>query len=190
MSQLPRVSEILRATGLGPDLSMVPAVLLEVARRRGSAVHAAVEGLVYRYDVETPPEAAPYVDAFKKFLVDSTFEPIAAEILVIHPSWRYQGHPDVIGFLSGHRGILDVKTGASDGAAYQVAAYVDAWSAQRPTEPATWGAILHLRDDGTYRFDEIDLARSLETFRAAVLVYHAQTARRAISINEWREIAA
>lgn len=176
----PRVSAVLKATGLGPDLSMVDPATRERARARGQAVHEAVEGIVYGYDVEVPAEAAPYVDAFRQFVVDARFEPIAAEILVIHPTWRFQGHPDVIGFLHGrHRGILDVKTGEAEGAEYQVAAYVDAWSAQRPTESATWGAILHLREDGTYRFEEVELPHAIPIWHAALTVFHAQRRRRA-----------
>lgn len=174
---LPRVTAVLRATGLTADLSKVPADLLEAARRRGTVVHAAVEGLTYGYDVDVPEAAAAYVDAYKKFLVDTGFQAIAAEIRVEHPTWRYQGHPDVVGFLQGRRGILDLKTGDDAGAAYQVAAYVDAWSCQRPIEPATWGAVLHLRDDGTYRWEDIELPRALEVFRAALIVYAAQPER-------------
>lgn len=179
MTDLPRATHILRAVGLGPDLSMVPAGVLEAARQRGDAVHQAVEGLTYGYDVDVPAAAAPYVDGFKKFLVDSSFQPIASEIRVVHPTWRYQGHPDVVGWLHGHRGVLDVKTGAADGAAYQVGMYVDAWTAERPTEPATWGAILHLRDDGTYQFDEVDLPAARPVWQAAVIVYAAHPRRAA-----------
>jgi hypothetical protein len=140
-----------------------------------------VESLVYGYfeDRDVPPDAAPYVSAFQKFVVDSGFQPIAAEILVIHPVWRFQGHPDVVGFLQGRRGVIDVKTGDSSGAEYQVAAYVDAWTAQRPTEPATWGAILHLREDGTYQWQDVELGPALDVFRAALIVFRAQSHRRA-----------
>lgn len=181
MTELPRVSHVLRAVGLGPDLSHVSADDLARAQARGAAVHAAVEGIVYGYDadVDLPPEARPYIDAFRRFVVEAGFQPIAAEILVIHPTWRYQGHPDVVGFLQGRRGILDLKTGDATGAEAQVAAYVDAWTAQRPTEPATWGAILHLREDGTYRWDEVPLQAALEVFRAALIVYAAQPRRAA-----------
>ena len=43
MGDLPRVTEVLRAVGLGPDFSAVPAATLEHARQRGTALHAAIE---------------------------------------------------------------------------------------------------------------------------------------------------
>jgi hypothetical protein len=170
----PRVTHALRAVGLGPDLSMISPGVLESARRRGDAVHAAAEGLVYGYETEIPDEAAPYVSALLKFIADSGFEPLAAEVRVEHGAWRYVGRPDLIGWLNGHRTLVDLKTGASEGAAYQVAAYVDGWNHQHPREPITAGAILHLRDDGTYRLEAVNLAAALPVWHAALIVYRAQ----------------
>lgn len=170
----PRVTAVLDACRLGPDLSMVPPDVLAAAQARGTAVHEAAEAITYGYEVDTPEVARPYVAAFRRFLADSQFEPVAAEVLVTHPVWRYRGHPDLVGFLNGRRALLDLKTGASDGAAYQVAAYVDAWSAERPSEPVIVGAILHLRDDETYRFDEVELPTAMQVWRAALIVFGAQ----------------
>jgi hypothetical protein len=170
----PGVTQVLRAVNLGPDLSMISPGILEAARRRGAAVHAAAEGIAYGYETEVPDEAAPYVSALLKFITDSRFEPIAAEVTVEHGTWRYRGHPDLIGWLNAHRVLVDLKTGESTGAAYQVAAYVDAWNAQHPGEAVTSGAVLHLREDGTYRFEEIELPAALPVWHAALIVYRAQ----------------
>lgn len=174
--RLPRVTAVLADLGLGPDLSRVAPDVLEVARERGAAVHRAVEALTYGYydEADVHPDAAPYVAAYQKFVAESGFQPIAAEIEVTHPVWRFRGHPDVIGWLNGRRGVIDVKTGVSDGAAYQVAAYCDAWSAERPQEPVLWGAILHLHDDRGYRLEDVSLPAALPVWRAALIVYTAR----------------
>lgn len=181
MTDLPRVTTILRATGLAGDLSMVPGAVLEAARDRGNAVHAAAEALVYGYfEPETvPPVAAPYVSALQKFLAESGFEPIAAEIQVVDLVWRFQGHPDLIGWLRGLRTVIDLKTGDDTGAAYQVAGYAQGWGAQHPTQPIQAGAVVHLRNDGTYRYDEVSLAAATPVWQAAVIIFYAQPERRA-----------
>lgn len=173
---LPRVTVILKAVGLGPDLSVVAPAVLEAARQRGIAVHEAIEAAVYGYlePESIDPTLAPYLDAWLKFVAESGFQPIAAEFEVRHPLWRYCGHPDVLGWLLGKRFILDVKTGDAAGAEYQVAAYVEAWNAERPAETVAGGAILHLRADGMYRFDEVTLPAAVPVWYAAVVVYRAQ----------------
>ena len=173
---LPRVTDVIAAAGLGPDLSRARPEDVAAGRARGSAVHAACEGLVYGYldEATLSPEVAPYVSAFRKFLAESRFEPIRAEYRVEHPVWRYCGHPDLLGFLTGLRTIVDVKTGDDTGAKYQVSAYCDAHTAQYPDEPVLHGAILHLRDDGTFRLDPVSLVAALPVFRAALVVFNAR----------------
>ena len=177
--QLPRVTEILNAVGLGPDLSGVRPDILDAALARGTAVHALVEAMHYGYldEVDITPELAPYTTAFLKFLEESKYESIACEIEVTDARWGYRGHPDLIGWLLRQRIVIDVKTGDATGGAYQVAAYAGAWSAEHPSEPAKAGAILHLRANGTYRLEEIELAPALDVFHAAVIVHRAQQRR-------------
>jgi hypothetical protein len=176
MIALPRVTAILDAVGLGPDLTSVSADVLTMALARGTAVHAAIEAHAYGYldEADITPIIAPYFSAYLKFLADSGHEPIASEIEVIHPAWRYQGHPDRVGWLNGRRVIIDFKSGGAAGAEYQLAAYVEAWNAMRPTEPVTSGLILQLKKDGTYRLTEIELARATQVWLAAVVVYQAR----------------
>lgn len=179
--QLPRVTEILNATGLGPDLSHVPPDILAAALERGTAVHALVEAQHYGYldEAAVTPELTPYLAAFRMFLAESKYEPIACEIEVVDTRWSYRGHPDLVGWLLGNRVVLDVKTGDATGGKYQVAAYGAAWTAERPTEPVKAGAILHVRADATYRFEEIEMAPALDVFHAAVIVHRAQQRRSA-----------
>jgi hypothetical protein len=168
------VSYILRALGLGPDLSNVPPDDLEKGRRRGALVHQAIEAIVYGYWTGTDdPEIAAYLSAYQKFVSESGFKPLYAEKEVRHEVWRYRGHPDLIGWLDPSRVLIDTKTGEDTGVEWQVAGYVEAWNHQHPNETVASGACLSLRKDGTYRFNEIDLQAATPIWQAAVLVYHA-----------------
>lgn len=177
----PRVTRVLEAVGLRPNLAMVAPDVLEAARHRGTAVHEASEALAYGYLDESliPPDAAPYVSALRKFYAESRFEAIAAEVTVAHPAWRFRGHVDLVGWLNGIRILLDVKTGDATAADVQVAAYFDGWNATRWLEPLQAAAILHLREDGTYRWEEVAIAAALPVWHAALIVYRAQPRRAA-----------
>lgn len=178
-STFPRVTEILAATGLGPDFSRVPADVLEAARDRGIEVHAAIEALVYGYldEESVSTVAAPYLDAYRKFVAESGYEAKYAEIEVTHPAWRYQGHPDSVGFLVGRRVLIDFKSGGAEGVEYQLAGYRAAWNAERPSEPVEAVAALMLRRDRTYRFIEHSADDAEPIFYAATTVWHARQRR-------------
>lgn len=179
VTSLPRVTAILEAVGLGPDFSAVPPAILEAARARGAAVHALAEALGYGYldDGDIRPELAPYVDALRKFYAESGAQHIASEFEVRSPSWRYVGHPDLLVWLNGVRVLIDIKTGDATGAEYQVAAYVQAHNEEHPTTRVTAAAVLHLRDDRTYRLAEVELPAATQVWIGAVVVYQAQRRR-------------
>lgn len=176
MTDLPRVTRILQAVGLGPDLSMVPEDVLEAARDRGVRIHEAIEALCYGYldDLELDAETLPYIGAFKKFVVDAGYKAEYAEIEVINEAWRYRGHPDNIGWILGKRVLLDVKSGGAQGVEYQLAGYKAAWDAQHPTAPIDSIAALLLRRDGSYRFIEYAYDEAAPVFFAAATVFHAR----------------
>ena len=168
------MTHVLEAVGLGPDLAMVPPVVLEAAKKRGVAVHEAIEAMAYGYFEDCDAAIMPYLDAYKKFMAESGHTAIASEIEVAHPQWQYIGHPDRVGWMAKHRILIDWKTGAVEGAAYQIVAYVEAYNAQHPAEKVASGAVVALRDDGTYRFTEIDLSAARPVWYAALTVYRAQ----------------
>lgn len=174
---LPRVTHILDAVGLGPDLSMVAADVLAAAMKRGTAVHEAIEALSYGYFEGCDPAITGYVDAYRTFVAESGYRVIAAEVEVTHPAWRYRGHPDSVGWIGSNRAVLDFKTGVSDGVAYQLVGYAEAWNAEHPTELITAAACVELRENGTYRVTEVDLGAAKPVWFAAVTVYHAQKGR-------------
>ena len=177
MKDWPRVTRVLEAVGLGPDLSMVPADVLTAAQKRGTAVHEAIEALAYGYFEDCDAAITPYLDAYKKFMAESGHTAIASEIEVAHPEWKYIGHPDRVGWMLKHRIVIDFKTGETDGVAYQLAAYAEAWNAQHPTEKVSSAAVVELRDTGAYRFTEIDLPAARPVWFAALTVYRAQPGR-------------
>ena len=180
---LPRVTEILAAVGLGPDLFAIPPDVLATAQKRGRAVHEAIEALAYGYldEAMLDPVVAPYLDAYRRFVADSGHEAIASEIEVRHPAWQYVGHADRIGWLAGGRVLLDWKSGERvdlDAAGYQLAAYRMAWNAMHATEPVAAVAVVQLRADATYRFHELDAADYEQGWLAALVVYRAQKGQR------------
>lgn len=177
---LPRVTAILEAAGLGPDFSGVPPAVLEAARARGTAVHEAIEAIVYNFLDESAlaEDVLPRVAAYRRFVKESGYETTHTEIAVAHPAWRYCGHPDTVGWLLGHRLILDWKNSDSlelMPAGYQLAGYRLAWNAEHPTEPVNAIAVVQLKGDGTYRYHEVAAAEAEPVFLAAVTVYHART---------------
>lgn len=180
-SAFPRVTTILADQGLGPDFSHVPPDVLERARVRGTLVHQAIEAITYGYfdDEQEGEEIAGYLDAYRRFLRESKTVVIAAEIEVVHAAWRYRGHPDLVAWLGKTRMIHDFKTGATDGVEYQLAAYVEAWNAEHPQELVTAAACVELRENGTYRFNEVEIEPAKPVWFAAVTVWHARQRRAA-----------
>lgn len=176
MSDLPRVTEILAAVNLGPDLSDVPDDVLELGRERGRVVHEAIEALTYGYfDPSTfPPEYEPYLDAYRNFLKDSGFEPKYSEIEIRSERWGYRGHPDLIGFIGTQRVLIDAKSGMAKRVQYQLAGYRIAFNEERPQEPIVSALSLQLRRDRTYRAREHDMTEAEPVFQAAVIVHGAQ----------------
>jgi hypothetical protein len=175
----PRVTAILASCGLGPDLAMVSPETLALAADRGSRVHALIEADHYGYldEAEITSDVAAYFSAYRKFLAESGHEPIASEIEVRHPDWRFRGHVDRVGWLAARRALIDWKCVASvdeRAAALQLAGYRCAWQAMHPTEPTEITAVVQLRADGTYRFHEVDAREQEHVFLAAVTVYNAR----------------
>jgi hypothetical protein len=97
---VPSVTTILSSVGL-PDLSMVPAELLEWKAGLGTAVHKATEledkGVIDQYELDLA--TVPYLEAYRRFKEESGFVPTAIEGRVYHPKFHYAGTFDRIGIL-------------------------------------------------------------------------------------------
>lgn len=166
---LPSVTQILTLVGLN-DWSRVPPSILEAARLRGTAVHAAIHYLLEDdLDVDAlDPRITPYVLAYDRFRQDTGFVPDTVETPVVHPTYRYAGTPDQCGpWPEGGRAIIDVKTGMeSPCVGLQLAGY-DLCFAERHRRFA-----LYLDEHGTYRLKECTDAKDRAVFLAAVSLAH------------------
>lgn len=128
------------------------------ATGRGSDVHDLLHRIALGETVTPPPEQAPFVDAYLRFLDDWQPVTVAVEGSVVNRRYRYAGTFDWLGKLRDEWAIVDYKTGASGvfkEVGLQLAAYraaeamlVDRREVPMPTTEA--GYAVHLRDDGTY----------------------------------------
>lgn len=181
-STLPSVTQILSTVGLGQDLSRIDADVLEAARERGSAVHAAIEADHYGYAYELDPELKPYLDAYHLFVEQTGHEPIVSEYELVDREWRVVGHPDREGWHQRTtRALYDFKSGGAQGAEYQLAAYRFIRNRLRPKEPIATTFTVQLRRDGSYRLHEIDTRKPMahgfspeQVWQAAVINFYAR----------------
>lgn len=178
MTDLPRVSAILRAAGLAGDWSAIDPGVLELARLRGSAVHALIEGDVYGYGLEAPSSLEGYLQGWWRFLLESSFQVARSEFRVESARWGFCGHPDLDGWLLGCYGVIDIKTAAvldRDAVARQLAAYRLLAEEERPERKVDFTSTLQLFPDGRYKLQDVE-TRGLaeEEFLAALVCYRAR----------------
>jgi hypothetical protein len=150
---LPSVTQVLKGAGM-IDYSMIPQDALQVAARRGTAVHRALQ---YLDDGEldeasVAPELAGYIEAAKRFYTESGFEVAHNEYRDYHPTYLYAGTMDRTGtFPDSSLAVVDWKTGlVVPGHGLQLAAYANLLK-----HPRRYRRIaVKLNDDGTYRIHE------------------------------------
>lgn len=166
-----RVTEILQRAGLINGSGFFD----EASRDRGSAVHLALE-----YDDQNDldeasiaPEYVGYVQAYRRFKVETGFIPELIEHEVKYPRENYIGHLDRYGMLRDWPAVVDIKTNkqgvVSDWVRYQLVAYAFALNPDRYLHRVA----VALRPDGKYKcrvfsIDEYnqDLAKFLEAARS------------------------
>lgn len=179
---LPRVTSVLSAVGLAPDLSGIDPAVLERARERGSRLHELIEAEHYGYlsDMEIEPAVQPYFDAFRLFRTATSFKPIVCEVEVQSERWGYVGHADCVGWYGSTRTILDWKATATldkQYVSYQLAAYRLAWREMHPKEPAENCVAVQFRPDATFRLHKVVDPMAEQVFLAALIVYRARAER-------------
>jgi len=127
---LPSVTEILRGSGIVDDRWFTSA-----GAWRGSAVHAACW-----YDDQNDLDESNldqaligYIEAYRKFRTETSFEPTDIETPVYNDLLGYAGTPDRVGKLNQKRlCLLDIKSGASSKVTrYQTVAYVGCLASPR-----------------------------------------------------------
>jgi hypothetical protein len=117
--ELVSVTQVIEQVGL-IDLTRVPSETLWYTAEWGRMIHRACElhdrGTL-DYDA-LDPDLRPYVDAYLAFLETGIFkvDPDWIERRLAHPRFRYAGTPDRVGWsASGHRAVLDLKSGVTTG---------------------------------------------------------------------------
>ena len=159
---IPSVTQILKAAKI-IDYSGIPQDVLQAASRRGRAVHSAIEylleGSLDRTTID--PRIAGYLGAAERFLAEAKVEAHAFERRDYHPELWYAGTFDILGTVQGDLTIADWKTGIQlEGHRDQLAGYAGLHDKPRLYRRMT----IYLRDDGTYRVDELRRATFGERF--------------------------
>ena len=137
-TDVPHVTHVLQSVGVSTDFVALagqgPRVesRLSYARDRGTAVHADC----HAYDDDDLVWATvdvvvrPYVEAWARVRDTHRLEPLRRERRVYHPTYEYAGILDGIFYShqTGHRVLIDIKTGNPEDAAahLQTAAYAEA----------------------------------------------------------------
>jgi hypothetical protein len=107
------------------------------AMAKGKTIHELAEYLMRGDEVEVDPSQENYVDQFLRWVADFEVSPIAAEVMIVSPSYTYCGTADLLCFLGDRLALIDYKTGSTGiwpETALQLAAY--AW-ADSYVDPAT-----------------------------------------------------
>ena len=166
------VSEAIQAAGL-KDYSGIETHVLEHARQRGTAVHAACHYLD-EGDLDwttVSPEIEPYLRAWERFKSDSGVNIVETERPLYHATMGFAGTPDRIIQLNGKAGTLDIKTYAPDNnTGVQLAGYSYLrFGPQRVYDtPERWG--LWLKNDGKYSLTEYEDRGDEAVFLACLTV--------------------
>lgn len=168
------VTQILQEAGL-VDYSHVPAMVLEAARKFGTAVHKATE----LYDLDNLDESIldnalrPYLDGWKKFRKDTGVIIEAVEEMVCSEKYRFAGKPDRRVILD-KRGILDIKTSFEmlPAVRLQTAGYELAYNEGRAVKDKSHRrlAVLLNDDGGGYKIEEYRNKNDANIFLAALTI--------------------
>ena len=173
---IPSVTQVLSSVGL-PDLSGIPADLLEWKAGLGTAVHRAIELDCYD-DLEESslhPDVKPYFAGYLQFKKDSGFVPGVAECRIYHSKYNYAGTADTIGTMGTKADLtlVDYKSGLVDKLCVgpQTAAYVEGWMDAGEFALIKRRYALKLNKDATYRLIRLDNKMDFQIFLNALNIY-------------------
>lgn len=155
--RLPSVSALMKPLS-GEYYKSIDPAILNAAAERGTAVHQAIE-IYWKNDgfVDMPRGNEGYMEAFLKFVSDYKPEPLASEIRFWHKQLLYAGTADMVCTIRGAEElwVVDYKTSATINKVLtkiQLEAYKQGLASHGFKVPRK--AILHLKKDGTYTFDD------------------------------------
>jgi hypothetical protein len=95
------------------------------AAARGTALHEAAEQYALGTTPDVEPHVMPWVEQYRKFLLDFKPQFLAAEAPVYNLTERYAGTMDGVVVIEGQTVLLDVKTHAKDNDAQSRPPYAD-----------------------------------------------------------------
>lgn len=154
--EVPNVTRILEP--VSSDYGSVPFDVLERKRVIGELTHKATAlydaGLLDEDSVDET--IAPYVDAWKKFVAESGFVPLAIEEIVFSKKYFYTGRLDRVGWLhqdlEGPLFTVDIKCreACPPDAGPQTSAYTNAFN-ETAEHKVTERRVVLLHDDGKYK---------------------------------------
>lgn len=163
------------------DYGFIDPIVLELARQKGVAVHKTIElEVAGDLDEATLPEwLVPHLAAWRRFVADTGFEPVASEIRMAHPAMRYAGTADLIGRVGKETWLVDLKRSLYAGRVIglQTAGYARLWAsdpASNERKKINRRFALVLRDDTTYRLTEFKDPQDDSVFLAALAMWKWQ----------------
>lgn len=154
----------------------------DVAKNRGTEIHALGDRLIQGDEVEYPDELAGHVESYVRFL--DQWEPVwvRSEFSVVNYTVGYAGTADYIARMDGLTWLVDIKTGnrvypeaALQLAAYRNAEFILTDDGEEPMPPVDRCAVIWVRADG---YDLVPVVADEATFlhfRYAYRVAHWQT---------------
>ena len=163
--RIPGTTEIIKSADLIDDTNFTPE-----SRDRGTRIHRAIlywlqKDLNERSVCESDLR---YLDAFKRFVAETGFKASVKECEQprYHPVYLFGGTIDIVGKLSGHYVLIDIKTGfPQPWHGLQLAAYL----LLVHVPPERYG--LYLRSDGTYRLESYNNRNDSKIFLSALTLY-------------------
>lgn len=169
--RLPGISEIIKGAGLVND-----AWFTDYSRERGSAAHLACQ-LYDENDLNEEtldPAIVPYLDAWKKFTLESEFLPSQIEKSLHSPILQFAGTPDRFGFLNGDEVIVEIKTGGISFVTGLQLAAQDILFQHAMNLHAKKRFAVQLTNKGTYKLTQFSDPQDRHNFLACLGVYHCK----------------
>ena len=169
--QLPSVTQILRF--VSRELyGEVPSHILENASDRGTRVHEAIEMVAKFGWMEADTDIMPYMLAYQEWEKEYGFKTVASEYRMYHRTRLYAGTADVLFMDEDDLCLMDIKTSKTvlEGlTTAQLYGYSEALKSHGVEVKRAY--ILHLRNDSTFDWIEVDLNKGRTTFEACAYLH-------------------
>ncbi len=173
---LPSVTQLLRFVSR-EIYGEVPAHILENAADRGTRVHEAIEMYEKFGWMETDTDTLPYMLAYQEWQKEHNFNIVASEYRFYHRTRFYAGTADALVMDGDDLCLMDGKTSQTllEGlTTAQLYGYSEALKSHGVEVKRAY--ILHLKNDSTFDWIEVDLNKGRTTFEACAYLHGAVSA--------------